>query len=111
MDAGLVDTILEVQTSILPGRPYLDVLYGMQLFVNRSPAQFGQVASLIFSNTAYLDIILPDGYTFQTEGGFAGRDTQVIPLPGTLPLMLSGLGGLAWLRWGRNRVDRLATAT
>jgi len=60
----------------------------------------GCVAGLLFSNVM---LATGDSFTvsFNQSGGVIGFEAAVIPLPAGLPLMLTALGGLAWLRWRR----------
>lgn len=54
-------------------------------------SSFGTIRSILFNNTASSGA----GYAF---GNISYDPASVVPLPGSLPLLLAGLGGLALLR-------------
>jgi hypothetical protein len=97
-DTGPTSFVLEEVVRLTPDQTWFDVLVLMQLGVFASPDDPLAQTILDFSNTAYLDVILPAGYTFHSEGGFAGRDAMAVAEPVALALFVTGLLGLGLIR-------------
>lgn len=57
-----------------------------------------QTATADFSNTAIVQVFLPEGATFTSDSGVFLTQTTPIPLPGAVWLLGSGLLGLAGWR-------------
>ncbi len=75
-----------------------DLVYEVSMYAS------AKAASLYHAN-AFVDPLftVPDGYSVQTSSNIGNSPATVTPIPATLPLFTSGLGGLGLIGWRRKK--------
>lgn len=111
-DVGFPDDEATVDLSVNPAFPILrftgTTLTQIDFIVSEVANIFGDNLTEILDpridGFALLDVMVENGTVFgQTESiSYTGVETEVIPLPAGLPLLLGGLGILGWMKRRKN---------
>ncbi|MGE0373469.1 MAG: VPLPA-CTERM sorting domain-containing protein [Gammaproteobacteria bacterium] len=91
----LVDDVLQVSMLLTPALPSFSFAAGLSVVAHGPVTAGGTSEAAEFGNSAEVTLVLPAGISFESASGVF---LQPVPLPATIGLLASALGGLGLMR-------------